>query len=82
MVLSMVGTIAPRVRERRVDSARAGACGMYPTSSTACAMRARSDALTVSGLLSARETEAIDTPACAATARIPCLEAFSDASAM
>jgi hypothetical protein len=28
----------------------------------------------MSGLFSARETVAIDTPACAATARIPCLE--------
>jgi hypothetical protein len=36
-------------------------------------MRVRNSALTESGLLSARDTEAIDTPACAATARIPCL---------
>jgi hypothetical protein len=40
-------------------------------------MRARNSALTMSGLLSARETVAIDTPACAATARIPCLEGRS-----
>src|SRR5512138_1147574 len=35
-------------------------------------MRARSEGLTASGLLIARETDAVDTPARAATARIPC----------
>ena len=44
----------------------------------ACAMRARNEGLTASGLLIARETEAVETPARAATARIPC---FSDLTA-
>src|SRR6185312_6226916 len=35
-------------------------------------MRARKEGLTASGLLIARETDAVDTPARAATARIPC----------
>jgi hypothetical protein len=35
-------------------------------------MRARKSGLTASGLLSARETDAVDTPARAATARMPC----------
>lgn len=37
-------------------------------------MRARNTALTDSGLLIARETDAVDTPARAATARMPCLD--------
>ena len=42
--------------------------------SIACVMRARNAALTDSGLLIARETEAVDTPARAATARMPCFD--------
>jgi hypothetical protein len=37
-------------------------------------MRMRSSALTESGLLSARDTEAVETPARAATARMPCFD--------
>jgi hypothetical protein len=37
-------------------------------------MRARSEALTASGLLMARETDAVETPARAATARMPCFD--------
>jgi hypothetical protein len=41
-------------------------------------MRARKEGLTASGLLIARETDAVDTPARAATARMPC---FNDLTA-
>jgi hypothetical protein len=41
-------------------------------------MRARKEGLTASGLLIARETDAVDTPARAATARMPC---FSELTA-
>jgi hypothetical protein len=37
-------------------------------------MRLRNSVLTESGLLSARDTEAVETPARAATARIPCFD--------
>ena len=41
-------------------------------------MRLRSSALTESGLLSARDTEAVETPARAATARMPCFDGLAD----
>jgi hypothetical protein len=37
-------------------------------------MRMRNSALTEFGLLSARDTDAVETPARAATARIPCFD--------
>src|SRR5258708_10367407 len=74
IVLSMVGMMAPSVRVRRDDSARAEACGIYPTDCTASAIRMRNSALTEFGLLSARDTEAVETPARVATARIPCFD--------
>jgi hypothetical protein len=41
-------------------------------------MRARKEGLTASGLLIARETDAVDTPARAATARMPCFNVTAD----
>jgi hypothetical protein len=41
-------------------------------------MRLRNSALTESGLLSARDTDAVETPARAATARMPCFDDLAD----
>src|SRR6218665_1089843 len=71
MALSTVGMIAPMARVRRDDSARAAAWGVEPNAGVAASMRMRSSELTDSGLFGVREIEAVETPTCLATSRIP-----------
>ena len=63
------GTTTPMTPERSEASARPAPFLTYPSSATAWATRSRSSGLTTSGALSARDTEAVETPAALATSR-------------